>query len=207
MGLRFPMFIDIENRKILLIGGGPVALRRIRTLLAFGADLTVVAKEAEPECRAKLEELQKTGKIRLVWRPFRRQDITREYLFVISAAGDPAADRQIRQICRELDIPVNIAADRTQSDFYFPAVVLWDDVVAGLAGDGSDHRKVAETAAWIRSIKREKEETAHEDHRGKQTEPACSQTGQNRDGRTAEKGPGYPAGAGNHEDDGRPDPS
>ena len=44
-GLYFPMFVDIENKKILVIGAGHVAVRRLRTLLAFGADLAVVAKE------------------------------------------------------------------------------------------------------------------------------------------------------------------
>ena len=45
MGLRFPVFLDIEDKKILLVGAGQVAVRRIRTLLLFGADITVVARE------------------------------------------------------------------------------------------------------------------------------------------------------------------
>lgn len=38
----FPMFIDISGKKILVVGGGSIALRRVRTLLKFGADIKVI---------------------------------------------------------------------------------------------------------------------------------------------------------------------
>ena len=44
---RFPLFVNLAGRKVLLFGGGPVALRRARTLVAFGPDLTVIAPEPE----------------------------------------------------------------------------------------------------------------------------------------------------------------
>ena len=40
---RFPLFVNLAGRKVLLFGNGPVALRRARTLMAFGPDLTVIA--------------------------------------------------------------------------------------------------------------------------------------------------------------------
>ena len=45
---RFPLFVNLAGRKVLLFGGGPVALRRARTLVAFGPDLTVIAPEPDP---------------------------------------------------------------------------------------------------------------------------------------------------------------
>ena len=41
----FPMFIDLTDKKILVAGGGTIALRRVRTLLKFGADIHVIAPE------------------------------------------------------------------------------------------------------------------------------------------------------------------
>ena len=45
---KFPLFISLAGREVLLFGGGQVALRRARTLLAFGPDLTVIAPELDP---------------------------------------------------------------------------------------------------------------------------------------------------------------
>ena len=41
----FPLFIDLTRKKILVAGGGAIALRRVRTLLRFGADIHVIAPE------------------------------------------------------------------------------------------------------------------------------------------------------------------
>ena len=54
MGLRFPVFLDIEDKSILVVGAGYVAVRRIRTLLLFGADITVVAREVPEEQRQEM---------------------------------------------------------------------------------------------------------------------------------------------------------
>ena len=62
MSRYFPLFIDLEKKKITVIGAGTIASRRIRTLLNFGAQITVLAPEASEEVR-KLAE-----KGRLVWR-------------------------------------------------------------------------------------------------------------------------------------------
>ena len=150
MGLYFPMFVDIENKKILVIGAGHVAVRRLRTLLAFGADLAVVAKEVPAPQEEEMRRLLGSGRVHLTLRPVEAADITAQYAFVICAADDPAADRLAQNRCRELGIPVNIASDRDKSDFYFPAVALTDGLAAGLAGDGSDHGKVARAARAVR---------------------------------------------------------
>ena len=53
----FPMFIDIEKKKCLVAGGGTVALRKVRVLLDFGAQITVVAPQIDPQI------LQLTGNV------------------------------------------------------------------------------------------------------------------------------------------------
>ena len=41
----FPLFVNLEGRRVLVVGGGKIAARRIRTLLEFGCEITVVAPE------------------------------------------------------------------------------------------------------------------------------------------------------------------
>ena len=159
MGLRFPVFLDIEDKKILLVGAGQVAVRRIRTLLLFGADIAVIAREVPEGQRQELQEFLETGKVRLIRKCLEKADITPEYLLVICAAGDPEADRIAKERCQELGIPVNIASDRRLSDFYFPAVVTGENLAVGIAGDGEDHGRTARAAALIRGCLAGEEET------------------------------------------------
>ena len=65
----FPMFIDLSGKKIAVVGGGKIALRRIRTLLQFGGKLTVVSPEALPELEALAEE----GRIVWMREAYRRE--------------------------------------------------------------------------------------------------------------------------------------
>ena len=159
MGLRFPVFLDIEDKKILLVGAGQVAVRRIRTLLLFGADITVVAREIPEGQRREMEGFLETGKVRLRQKRLEKADITPEFLLVICAAGAPGADGNTKESCRERGIPVNIASDRSLSDFYFPAVVTGEDLSVGIAGDGQDHGRTARAAALIRRCLAGEEET------------------------------------------------
>ena len=55
----FPMFIELQNAPILVIGGGKVALRKVQKLLPYGANITVVAPKMEEE----LEEISEVVKI------------------------------------------------------------------------------------------------------------------------------------------------
>ena len=78
----FPLFVNLEGRRVLVVGGGKIAARRIRTLLEFGCEITVVAPEVGEELREMLEpdvgtvcsgEERKSGKVtpgscRIIWK-------------------------------------------------------------------------------------------------------------------------------------------
>lgn len=151
MALRFPLFIDLEKKKILLVGAGKVAVRRLHTLLKFGADVTVIADRVPEELKEEFFSLKEKGNVCLVCKSVEADDITREFVLVISAVSDREADAMVERRCRELEIPVNIASDRNRSDFYFPAVVCTKDQVIAVAGDGENHKKTARLAADLRA--------------------------------------------------------
>ena len=62
MGRYFPLFVDLEGKKVVVVGAGTIAGRRIRTLLDFGARITVIAPEAVDQIRTLAAEKE------LVWR-------------------------------------------------------------------------------------------------------------------------------------------
>lgn len=153
----FPMFIDLTGKKILVAGGGAVALRRVRTLLRFGADVCVTA----PVFCEGMEQLEKERKIAARHRDYRREDIDGMYL-VLAATDDRAVNRKIWADCRSAGILVNTADDRNLCDFYFPSVVMTDGTVIGISGCGSDHGKVKEMRMRIEKACRAEEDSLYE---------------------------------------------
>ena len=77
---------------------------------------------------------------------------------VLAATDDRAVNRRIREDCQSAGIMVNVADDRSLCDFYFPSVVMTDDAVIGISGDGSDHAGVKEMRRRIeKACKAEKD--------------------------------------------------
>lgn len=148
----FPMFIDIEGKHILVVGAGKIALRRVQTLLQFRARIKVIAKETPKEQKEAFHLLVSEGKIVLEEKAFEESDLTEALFLVLAATNVKKLNHEICMLCRKRKILANTATDRTDCDFYFPAVAVQEELVVGITGDGSDHRKVAETAARIRKV-------------------------------------------------------
>ena len=132
----FPMFIDLSDKNIVVVGGGKIATRRVRTLLKFTRNITVVA----PKVTQELMDLGKTGTITLHNRPVKRPDFAMAYM-VIAATNDWKLNDEIHRVCREEGIYVNVASDREACDFYFPGVYMRDEMVVGVTASGLDHKK------------------------------------------------------------------
>lgn len=143
----FPMFIDLTDKKILVAGGGTIALRRIRTLLKFRADIRVIA----PELCEELAQLEEGGKIAAERREYRTSDIDGVYI-VLAATDDHEVNRRIWEECRAAGVTVNVADDRSLCDFYFPSIVMTEDTVIGINCGGEDHAKVKETRIKIEEM-------------------------------------------------------
>ena len=143
----FPMFIDLTDKKILVAGGGTIALRRIRTLLKFRADIRVIA----PELCEELAQLEEEGKIAAERREYRTSDIDGVQI-VLAATDDHEVNRRIWEECRAAGVTVNVADDRSLCDFYFPSIVMTEDTVIGINCGGEDHAKVKETRIKIEEM-------------------------------------------------------
>lgn len=132
----FPMFVDLSDKNIVVVGGGNIATRRVKTLLQFTRNVTAVA----PKYTMELQELSKAGQINLITRPVKRSDFTAAYM-VIAATNDWKLNDEIYRVCKEEGIYVNVADDKSKCDFYFPGIYLKDEVVVGITASGMDHRR------------------------------------------------------------------
>lgn len=124
----FPLFMELKDRDCLVVGGGKVAWRKVKVLMDFGAQVSVVA----PEINSEIREL---GLAQQTEREFEDGDVQGRTL-VVAATDNEALNRRISQLCQALGIPVN-AVDQTQDcSFIFPAYVKQGEVVAAFSSGG-----------------------------------------------------------------------
>ena len=128
----FPLFIDLSEKKILVVGGGKIAARRVHTLIPFCSKIKVVAPEIAGEILEKPVECEK--------REFVMEDLEGADL-VLAATNNPAVDEIIWNLCRQKKIPVNIASDKSKCDFFFGGIIQDKNVVVGITASGADHRQ------------------------------------------------------------------
>lgn len=129
------MFVDLSGQRILVVGGGQVALRKTRVLSRFCDHLTVVAPELCPEFAA----LEAAGRLICKKRAYTESDLEGVQI-VIAATDDEELNRRIAAQCKALGILRNIASDRSLCDFYFPSVIEKDGVVIGIGSGGDPAR-------------------------------------------------------------------
>jgi siroheme synthase-like protein len=153
----FPLFIPVAGKRVLVIGGGAVALRRVQTLLSFDCVVHVITKEPCPGLEALAAECFRTGReLTLERRSFVPGDCVKggRPVFVIAATNSRTVNHAIARECAGRDIPVSVADCKEESTFYFPAVAVHDRIVAGVSSCGQDYHAVRKAAAAIREVLR-----------------------------------------------------
>lgn len=136
---RFPLFLDLSGKRVVLIGGGTIAARRIGTLRMFGCQIVVVS----PDLKCSAEGL--------TWlqRPYQAGDLEGACL-AIAATNDRQVNHQVGLDAQAMGIPVSVADCEAECTFYFPAVCAGEDLIAGVVSTGKDHHKTARAAKAIR---------------------------------------------------------
>jgi precorrin-2 dehydrogenase/sirohydrochlorin ferrochelatase len=127
----YPMFLNIRGRKCVVVGGGQVALRKVKTLLAHGALVEVIS----PELTTELQRLVENGKIALKQRQFQSGDLQGAFI-AVAATSDNRTNRKIAGEARESGIPVNVANDTVHSDFIVPSSLSRGDITVAVSTSG-----------------------------------------------------------------------
>ena len=139
--LRFPLFLDLSDQKVVLVGGGTIASRRIAALRLFGCETVVIAPELK--CNAD----------GLTW--IRRRYVPGDLegaAIAIAATDDRAVNHAVGEEARKLGIPVSVADCEQECTFYFPAICTGENLVAGVVSTGKDHHRTARAAREIRKV-------------------------------------------------------
>ena len=127
----YPVSLDIQNRKCLVVGGGPVGTRKVMTLLECGAVVTVVSSDVAEE----LLELAEKKMIKLKRRPYRSSDIDGMFL-VIGATDNEELNRQINKDAEHQNKLCNIADRPEVCNFILPSIVNRGNLVIAISTSG-----------------------------------------------------------------------
>jgi uroporphyrin-III C-methyltransferase/precorrin-2 dehydrogenase/sirohydrochlorin ferrochelatase len=126
LGDMFPAFLNLRARRVVVVGGGPVAASKLEALLAAGADVTVIA----PDVVADIESRGVT----VVRRRFEDADVDGAWWVV--AAAPPDVNRQVRAAADTRQIFVNAVDDPQHATAYLGGVVRRDGVTIAISTDG-----------------------------------------------------------------------
>ena len=127
----YPLFLDITDRRCVVVGGGEVAERKAERLLDFGASVVVVAKTLTPG----LETLKKEGKINHIKADYDKALIDDAFL-VIGATDRDDVNADISRDARGKGILVNIVDDPDKCDFVLPSLLMQGDLLVAVSTGG-----------------------------------------------------------------------
>ena len=127
-----PIFINIKNKKCVVVGGGEVAFRKATLLLRAGADLNIVA----PVLSDELRKLCVDTDCAITAREFEEADINNAIL-VVAATDDLKTNERVSVIASKLNIPVNVVDQPHLCSFIMPSIVDRSPIVVAISSGGS----------------------------------------------------------------------
>ena len=122
----FPAFVKLANRRVVVIGGGPMATLKLKALQEAGAHITVVAPEVTPEIEA--------AGVEVVKRPFQRTDLDGAWLVV--AAATSSVNKAVAEASEARQVFVNAVDDPPNASLYLGGVVRRAGVIFAISTNG-----------------------------------------------------------------------
>jgi precorrin-2 dehydrogenase/sirohydrochlorin ferrochelatase len=124
--------IKLQNCLALVVGGGSVALRKVRGLLAAGAQVTVISLNLHTDLRA----LSHSGEVKVIERAYQPGDLAGAFL-VVAATDDTQTNISVWQEAQQCGCLVNVVDDPGHSNFILPAVVRRGEMTISISTGGN----------------------------------------------------------------------
>ena len=124
----YPVFLNINEKRCVVVGGGQVALRKVQTLLEYGAKVDVISPEICPELAAIIG-------IHVSRRQYQPGDLKGAFLAIV-ATDNHGINHQIAQEARSQAVLVNVVDDAEYCDFILPSLVRRGDMTIAVSTAG-----------------------------------------------------------------------
>ena len=140
----FPIFVNVDRKPPLVVGGGELAAVKTRLLLKRAPSVDIAADGVV----AELEELAREGKVVLL-PPQPGVDQVRGRPLVVAATGEDEEDARVAAIARALGVPVNVPDKPALCSFVMPAIVDRGEVTIAIGTEGSAPVLAQRLRAWL----------------------------------------------------------
>ena len=127
----YPIYLDIENRDVVIIGGGNVCARKAETMMKYGARVTVVS----PEFTDEIEQWANEGRLQLKRKAYDDADLEGANI-VIASTDIQSVNEQIAADCRARRIPVNVVDVTPLCEFIVPAIIETGSIQIAISTGG-----------------------------------------------------------------------
>ncbi len=129
----FPLFVDLQSRQCLVVGAGPIALRKIRALLKSGTTISVVA----PEACAEVQSLHRQGDLHWQRASFDPKAFGFDDVYLVVAATDNhLLNTAIAERCKQQGVHCNVASGSDAGDVVLPSIIDRNPMMIALHSGG-----------------------------------------------------------------------
>ena len=135
----FPVSIDINNKNILVIGAGKIALRKVETLLNYNCNIIVITKDILEE---KFLELEKNNKIKILKNQEFEEKFLENIFLVVVATDNEVLNKNISQLCINKNILVNNITSKDDMNVRFASIYEKDDIQIAISANGNPKKAV-----------------------------------------------------------------
>ena len=144
----FPVSIDLNNKNILVIGAGKIALRKVETLMSYNCNILVITKDILEE---KFLELEKNNKIKILKNQEFEEKFLENFFLVIAATDNEVLNKNISQLCINKNILVNNITSKDDMNVRFTSIYEKDDIQIAISANGNP-KKAVEIKNKIKNI-------------------------------------------------------
>ena len=136
----FPLFVNIENKEVLIIGGGKISGRKAQTLREYGGNITVYSEKVTEETILADENIKVVNK-NVSHDKAEIKELVKKYFRVVAATDYTELNDRISHVCMSENILVNNVSSKTEMNAMFTAVVKNDEFQIGIGSYGKSCRR------------------------------------------------------------------
>ncbi len=136
------MFLDIEGKRCVVIGGGEVAKRKIERLLEAKANVVVISPNLDPELKEKVLWIE---------REYKKGDLDRAFI-AIAATNNQEVNQMVYNEAENRGVLVNVVDNPKLCRFIVPSVIQKDNLTIAISSGGKNPSKAKETRLKLEKL-------------------------------------------------------
>ena len=148
----FPLFVNLKNKKVLVIGGGKVAFKKISKIMEYEADIRVIAENIPEEKLLELKNLKIENNRKIENNKDEIEKLVEEYFLVIAATDNEELNENIAEICDSKEILVNNVSSKTKMNSMFGGIVKNDEFQIAISTSGKNCKRSRAMKSEIQKI-------------------------------------------------------